>query len=735
MVKDKIGNILHVGTYPPRECGIATFTKDLTDALNLKFNPEVKSKITAINDSTNFYNYKKNVLFQIDQTNREDYINLAHKINIDPKITLVHLQHEFGIYGGSAGRYIVDFLNRLEKPILTTLHTVVPRPNLAMRETLVDIVDKSYAVIVMSNKAQKILGKNYKINISKINVIPHGVPQVPFVSPGIAKRKLGLAGKIVLSTFGMLNPNKGIEYAISALPSVLKKFPNLIYLVIGATHPVVRKKTGEDYRNFLRDKVDALGLTKWVKFYNKYISLNEIIDYLQATDIYISPTLDQFQTVSGTISYALGCGRPVISTASTYAKEVVTRNSGKLVKFRDSESISGAILTLLSKSQSLIETSQSAYANTRQMTWANVATSHFDLYKKYTRLKVFETKFPKIKLLHLKRLSSDFGIWQFARFTRPDKKYGYCLDDNTRALIVACMYYKYSKQKFVLDLVNTYLSFIGFCQTKNGKFHNFINSKRIFYDKIGSEDSFGRAIWALGYCASQKKLPRKIRISAENLLKRSIGMIDKIKSLRARSFIAAGIYHYNQKPNKSKFSKIIKKFADHQMKLYREIFSTKWKWFENQLTYSNSKLIDTLLYEYLLSKKERYLSTALECLKFLKSITISRKYFSPIGQSGWYVRGGKRSHFDQQAEDTSSMASTLLLAYKITRNRQYLEDATAVFNWFLGKNSLRQMIYDEVTGGCFDGLGKYSVNLNQGAESTISYLLARLTFEEYKDRL
>ena len=735
MGKLKIANILHIGTYPPRECGIATFTKDLTDALNIKFNPEIKSKITAINDSTNFYNYKKNVLFQIDQTNREDYFSIAQKINRNPNIALVHLQHEYGIYGGSAGHFVVDFLNSLEKPIITTLHTVIPRPNFSMKETLIDIVDKSKAVIVMSDKAQKNLEKNYKVNNSKIYVIPHGVPQVPFVSPSFAKRKLGLSGKIVLSTFGMLNPNKGIEYAISALPHVLKKFPNLIYLVIGATHPIVRKNAGEEYRNFLRRKVEELGLKEYVKFYNKYITLNEIIDYLQATDIYISPSLDQYQTVSGTISYALGCGRPVISTASTYAKEVVTRSSGKLVKFRDSESISGAILSLLGKGENLTEISQTAYANTRHMTWANVAGSHFDLYKKYGHLEASEVKLPKVKLRHLKRLTNDFGIWQFARFISPDKKYGYCLDDNARALIVACMYYKYNNQNYVLDLIKTYLSFLKFCQTKNGRFRNLINSQKIPQDKLGSEDSFGRAIWALGLCSNQKELPIQIRDKAENLLKSTLPEIEQIKSLRAKSFIAAGLYFYCQKSRNLKYSKIIKIFADHQMKLFREIYSTKWKWFENQLTYSNSKLIDTLFYAYLQTSKKRYLSIGLECLKFLKKITMNKDYFSPIGQSGWYVRGGKRSHFDQQPEDTSSMVSTLLLAYKITLNRSYLEDATNVFNWFLGKNYLRQMIYDEVTGGCFDGLGKYSVNLNQGAESTISYLLARLTFEEYKENL
>ena len=731
MSSNEPSHILFISSYPPRECGIATFTQDLTNAFDKKFNPLVKTEICALNEqATSIYNYNGNVMHQIAATELENYVSFAQKINARNDIKLVNIQHEFGIFGGRWGDYLIPFLQALEKPVVITFHSVIPKPSHYLKKIVKLISAESQAIVVMNKFSQKILTKYYNVPQYKISYIPHGIPQVIYGSGKNYKKQLGLENKIILSTFGLISKNKGIEYAIRALPKVIKKFPNLVYLIIGETHPSVRKKEGEKYRNFLNKQVKKLGLKNNVKFYNKYISLEEIIRFLQATDLYISTSIDSSQSVSGTLSYALGCGRPIISTPTDYAKHIINERNGILVPFHNSYDVSKAILSLLSNEKMMRKMGACAYKDTRSMIWPNVAESYFKLYKKIAEIETEENKLPEIKFDHIIRLTDNFGVIQHARYSKPEKRFGYSSDDIARALIISGMHYKNNPSPQLEKLMNIYINFIKFAQRKDGSFVNII-SYRKEKDKTCEEDVQGRTIWALGYIASQNYLPKKIRTEALKSFKKTLPCLKKIKAPRSIAFVMIGLYFYLKSfPQDIKLKKIFEKLADHLVELYKQNASYEWPWFENFLTYSNSKLPEALFYAYSLLRKTSYLKVAQSSLNFLDSITFGPKYYAPIGQKGWYFRDKNRSYFDQQPEDVSSMVQTKIIAYKVTKNKKHLDDALKAFQWFLGKNYLSLMVYDELTGGCHDGLGQYELNLNQGAESSICYLMARLSFED-----
>ena len=724
-------HILFISSYPPRECGIATFTQDLTAAFDKKFNPLVKTKICALNEqATSIYNYNGNVMHQIAATELENYVSFAQKINALDNIKLVNVQHEFGIFGGRWGDYLIPFLQALEKPVVITFHSIIPKPGHYLKKVVKLISAQSQAIVVMNKLSQKILTKHYNVPQYKISYIPHGIPQVIYGSGEEYKKKLGLENNIVLSTFGLINKNKGIEYTIRALPKIVKKFPNLVYLIVGETHPNVRKKEGEKYRNFLNKQIKKLGLKNNVKFYNKYISLEEIIRFLQATDLYVSTSIDSKQSVSGTLSYALGCGRPVISTPTNYAKHIINERNGILVRFRNSHDVSKAILSLISNEKIMRKMGACAYKDTRPMIWPNVAESYFKLYKKLAKIETEENKLPEIKFDHIIRLTDNFGVIQHARYSKPEKRFGYSLDDVARALIISAMHYKNNPSLQLENLMNIYIDFIKFAQRENGSFVNIVSFRKE-KDETCEEDVQGRAIWALGYISAQNYLPKKIKTEALKYFKKSLPYLKEIKAPRSIAFAMTGLYFYLKSfPQDLKLRKKFEKLADHLVELYEQNASYDWPWFENFLTYSNSKLPEALFYAYSLLKKKQYLKVAQSSLNFLDSITFGPKYYAPIGQKGWYFKDKNRAYFDQQPEDVSSIVQTKITAYKITKDKKHLDDALKAFQWFLGKNYLELMVYDELTGGCHDGLGQYELNLNQGAESSICYLMARLSFED-----
>lgn len=731
-------SILYVTSFPPRECGIATFSLDLTTAMDKEFNPEIKSRIMAINDNgTSYYNYPRKVGFQLYESKMENYINLAHEINRTKEIKLVNIQHEYGLFGGDWGDYILPFLELLKKPVVVTLHTVLEEPDERLKRITQEIANKARGIVVMTKTMANFLEEIYEVKKNKIFVIPHGIQNIAYPSKSKSKKNLGLEGKLVLSSFGMINRDKGYEYAIAALPDVIKKNPNALYLILGATHPNIRKQEGEIYRNKLKKLVEKLGLQEYVKFYDKYMTLQEKIDYLKATDIYISPTLNPLQTSSGTVSDALSCACPVVATPNFYNKDVLDDGRGRFVRFRNSKDITKALIELLSDKKMRKEMQKNAYFYSRHMTWQNVAISYFKVFNQFAKIVPKDQgKLPSISLSHIRTMTDSFGMIQFAQHTRPDIHSGYCLDDNARILLACAMRYKNSRRSDILKMLEKYLNFVTFSQKENGKFWNFVSYKQTFIDDVESEDTFGRTIWVLGYLISQKHIPKHLKIEAKKIFTKAKRWITDLNSFRAISFAIIGLALMEKSEPNKQVRNMITILSDKLVAGYRKQQAIEdgnvWRWFEDCLTYSNFKLSEAMFRASEATDNDEYLEIAKESINFLSKVSFENNdFFSPIGQDGWYFRGGKRAYFDQQPEDTSSAVEALTAAYIVTGEERYKKQARNAFLWFLGKNHLGQMVYDEATGGCFDGLGKFSLNFNQGAESTISYLLARLAIEDY----
>lgn len=737
MNKPKPPCILYISTYPPRECGIATFCKDTIDAFDKEFGDTLKTKVLAVNDNgTSIYNYPRKVSMQMYQSEMVDYLNKATQINNSPEIKLVNIQHEYGIFGGDWGDYLLPFMELIQKPIILTMHTVLPKPHDKLKTLTKAITDKAAAITVMTKTSANILEKVYGVPKSKINIVPHGVHNISFPSKSKAKKKLNLEGKTILSTFGMLNRDKGIEYAIEALPEIVAKHPNVMYLVLGATHPVVRREEGEVYRNKLKRIVIKNKLQDHVKFYDKYLTIKELIEFLKATDVYISPTLNPKQAVSGTISYALSCACPIVATKNQYAKDVLDSSRGYLVKFKNSLEIKNALADVLGDSKARKEMGKNSYFYSRHMTFQNTAIAYFKLYNQIANIVPRNRdKLPEINMQHIRTLTDKFGMIQFAQHTRPDIHSGYCLDDNARALLGCVEYHDTKKSNVVLGLINTYFNFVKITEKSNKKFYNLYSYQRTPDEDNESEDSYGRGIWSLGYVINSKRLPEDMKKQARSILRRTIDSANNLNSLRAVSFTIIGLSEALEKdPNKHQleiFKRLSEKLVRKFNQQLKDSQDENWAWFEDCLTYSNYKLSEAMFRAYKITENPIYLEIAERSIQFLNKITFEGNgHFSPIGQDGWYFRTGKRAYFDQQPEDASSAVEALVVAYQITGNKDYKAKAELAFQWFLGKNHLNQMVYDENTGGCYDGLGRYSLNFNQGAESTLSYFLARLAIEK-----
>ena len=721
-----------MSNYPPKKCGIATFTEDLVESMNKRFNPKLKSEVIALNAPEEFCNYPQKVVMELDKENIEDYINCAKKINESPEIKLVCVQHEFGIFGGDDGAYLIPFLETIKKPVAITLHSVPLDPDKIKKRIIQSIASRVSAIIVMAEKAVEILKKDYGIPKKKIYVVPHGIPPVQYTEDYSAiKERLKLKDKTVLSTFGLLSRGKGIEYVIKALPPLVEKYPNLLYLIIGETHPVVRIREGEEYRNYLMSLVEKLKLKNHVKFYNKYVDLNELIDYLSASDIYICTNLERKQITSGTLSYAMGCGKAVISTPILHAEELLSADRGLLVELKDPESYTKAIDKILSDDKFKKFLEKNAYSHSRAMTWPNVAFSYLRIFNKIVKLREEITeKFPEIKIKHLLTMTDNFGMIQFSKYSTPDKSSGYTLDDNARALIFSVLYNTLSNDESSQKICKTYINFLEASQKETGNFKNNHQNEEEKFEK-NTEDAFGRTIWALGYTINKTK-DIQLKEKATKIFQKAFSHIFDLESLRAKSFVIAGLFYYYQEKKDEKIISTIRKLADDLIISYKEESSEDWKWFEPNLTYSNAKIVEALFFAYESTGDKKYLEVAEESMKFLSELVFIEGELSPIGQNGWYRRNGERAFFDQQPIEVSCTVQSYLTAYKITRNKEYYNKAIIAFNWFLGKNHLKQMMYDEITGGCHDGLGRYSVNMNQGAESTLSYLLSRIFLEEIK---
>lgn len=721
--------IVFLSTYPPRECGIATFTQDLLHYSQKIEGLKFRYKVAAFNLSPlDTYKYPREVTWEIDENSKKDYVNLAKKINDDINISGIILQHEYGIFGGLDGKKILYFMENCKKPMLVTLHTTLPSPSPKMKEVTERIVQLASNIVVLTKNSKEIIQNLYPKSNGKIFVIPHGIHNVKFSSQKEFKIKLELDNRIVLSTFGLLSRNKGIKYVINALPKIIKKYPSIIYLILGETHPVIRRNEGEKYRLELAHLITTLGLEKHVKFYDQYLSLPDLLEFLQATDIYISTSINPNQAVSGTLSYALGTGRPVISTDFNQAKEIMTSDIGRLVPIRNSSAMTSALLELLSDKEKLKVMARNAYDKTRPMLWSRVA-------EKYTNL-LARTIIPPVNLRHLYKMTDDLGLFQFAKLTVPNKESGYTLDDNARALITCSWLIKQKYSKKIMDLINIYFAFIKKCQLQDGTFTNYIgfkdNSPTDQNNNEDLSDPQARAMWALSEVMNNQVLSVDIRNQAKKMYLQSLEKGSKLTHLRAKAFaIKSFTLALNALPDHQKILlEYIKKYTDSLVAALKENSLKSWVWFEKDLKYSNALLSESLIIAGNYLKDYIYTNKGIQSLDFLISKTFSPDMYMPIGHSNWYKKNGIRSRYDQQAEDPAAMILALSTAYENTHDEKYKNLAKKCFSWFLGNNSLNKSLYDEKTGGCYDGLRPDHVNLNQGAESLVSYLMSSYTITQ-----
>jgi glycosyltransferase involved in cell wall biosynthesis len=717
--------IVFLSTYPPRECGIATFTQDLFAYSQKILGPAIRCKVAAFNVSPlDTYKYPPEVAWEIDQNSKKDYLSLARDINNDPYITGVIVQHEYGIFGGVDGENILFFMQNCTKPMLVTLHTALPAPSPKMKDVTEKIVALASAVVVLTKRSKEITEQVYPKSCGKIFIIPHGIHHVTFSTQKEYKAILELTDHIVLSTFGLLSRGKGIEYVLHALPGLIKKHPSIMYLVLGETHPVIRRDEGEIYRLELANLVTTLGLEKHVKFYDQYLNLPDLLEFLQATDIYISTSINPNQAVSGTLSYALGTGRAVCSTEFAQAKEIITPEIGKLVPIKDSRALAAALLHLLKDKEKLKTMARHAYDKTRIMEWSNVA-------QKYTNL-LIRTIIPPITIKHLNKMTDEVGLFQFAALSDPNKDFGYTLDDNARALILCgwLIKQKYSKKLEVLILI--YLAFIKKCQRSDGSFINYIgfsdHAPTAQNESEDLEDTHARSMWALCEIMSNRKLSPNIKNQAKTMFLSSLAKGSRLNHLRAKAFAIKSFALAQQLLPKHRGILLgyIADYADSLLTALKANSDKSWLWFENDLNYNNALLSESLLIAGSSGKNAEYTKKGILTLQFLISKTFSPDMYMPIGHSHWYKHNAKRSQFDQQPEDPAAMILALSSAYTLTRNEEYKNLAKKCFSWFLGNNSLNKPLYDEKTGGCFDGLHPDRVNLNQGAESLVSYLMSNI---------
>ncbi len=725
--------ILFVASFPPRECGIATYTEDLIKSLNDKFENSFQIAVCALENDSEKHEYPKRVKYVLNTQNQDAYATLATTINNDDQIKLVIFQHEFGFYAEHTAEFI-SLLKSVTKTKITVFHTVLPRVDAVFKKNVQDIVDNSDEVLVMTENSSAILTKEYGISKEKINVISHGTHLVAHTDKHVLKEKYGFSNRKILSTFGLLSSGKSIETTLDALTKVVNTKPDVLFLIIGKTHPGVVKNEGEKYREFLEEKVRTLKLENNVKFTNKYVKLDELLEYLQLTDIYLFTSKDPNQAVSGTFSYAASCGCAIISTPIPHAAEFLSGDCGIVIDFENSKQMSEAINKLLFDIQLRNNLKLNGLHKIVSTAWENSAIAHASLFKRVSNESItLNYKKPQVNLDHVKRLTTRFGMIQFSKINQPDIESGYTIDDNARAMIAMCQNYEISKEASNLRFIEIYLNFIDFCQQPDGKFLNYVDSNRVFSDDnidCNLEDANGRAIWALGFLTSYAgTLPSNMIAKAESILEKALPNVEAIHSPRAMAFIIKGLYYYNLN-NKSRAIKLlIKKLADRLTQMYLHVSSNDWEWFEGSLTYGNSILPEALLFAYRETGESTYKEVAKKTFDFLLSQTFDDNEIKVISNRSWLVKGGERAVFGEQPIDVAYTVLALKHFYESFKDESYANKMEIAFEWFLGRNHLKQIIYNPCTGGCYDGLEEHSVNLNQGAESCVSYLMARLTFE------
>jgi len=748
-----IDSVAVIGNYLPRQCGIATFTTDLVEALSAEA-PDINCWAVAINDKPEGYAYPEKVRFEINQNTLTDYGVAAEFLNIS-RADIVCVQHEYALFGGPAGSHLLKLLGEIRMPVVTTLHTVLKDPAPEYREVMCKLSDLSDKLIVMSRKAFDFLKDIYSVPEEKIAFIHHGIPDTPFIDSSFNKDKFGVEGKKVLLTFGLLSPNKGIENVLQALPSVTRKHPDVTYIILGATHPHILKAHGEEYRISLQQLVRRLNISGHVIFQNRFVALKELCEFLGIADIYVTPYLEEAQITSGTLAYAMGTGKAVISTPYWYATEMLAEGRGRIVPFNNPDAMAEQIIDLLDNDVNRHAIRKKAYSFCREAIWKEVSRRYIEVFSE-VRLNrarhprprhsyieniksITNFELPEMKLDHLKTLTDDTGILQHATHTIPDRVHGYCTDDNARALMVAAMGRKYLPMEGMgLDSLSShYLSFLLYAfNVEKGRFRNFMTYARQWTEEVGSEDAHGRALWGLGRAIAFLENPGQLAMST-TLFNQASKAVEHFDSPRAIAFSLAGVHAYLHKfSGDSDVRRIREVLADRLFNQFKNNATDDWPWLENALNYANGKLSHALLLSGQWMQRSDMIDMGLRSLKWLLSIQTEKGHFVPVGNKGWYEKGGPKARFDQQPIESNTMIEACVEAFNITRDKTWIDSAVTCFNWFLGNNDLNMLLYDAKTGGCRDGLMADGINQNEGAESSLSWLLSLMTLQKlYADEI
>ncbi len=734
-------NIAIIGNFLPRRCGIATFTTDLLEAI-LSLAPESQLNAVVMNDTLDGYDYPHQVRFEINDRRLPEYQLAADFLNVT-RTDLVCLQHEYGIFGGNNGSHILTFLRNLRMPVITTLHTVLKEPSESQSAVMGEIGRLSDRIVVMSQKAQDILQNVNGITREKIAFIPHGIPDLPFVDPNYFKDQFGVEGHRVILSFGLISPGKGLEYMIEAMPEIVREHQDVVYIILGATHPHVKKEQGESYRLSLQMRVREHGLEKHVIFHNRFVELKELCEFIGAADIYVTPYLNKEQIASGTLAYSLGAGKAVVSTPYWYAQEMLGEGRGRIVPFKDSEALSEQIIDLLDNEVERHAMRKRAYLFCREMIWKEIARRYLELFQEIDKKQLYHPRLslkkkapwttplelPQIKFSHMFRLTDDVGILQHAKFIVPDRSCGYCTDDNARALIVVLRAQEFVPEtEVLLNYACRYLSFLVHAfDDRPRRFRNFMDYERKWMEKEGSEDSHGRAVWSLGVTVA---LAKKTGLGdiALNIFERAVQPLLDFSSPRAWAFGLIGINAYlTRYSGDSEARRIRERLASRIFDLYKQTATSDWLWLEETVTYDNGKIPQALIMSGDSLKEPEMLKAGLDSLEWLLRIqSNSENLFMPIGNKEWYTKNGEKARFDQQPLEVQSLVETCIEAYKVTKKNKWVAEARRCFEWFLGRNNMNIPLYDYKTGGCCDGLTAEGANLNQGSEATLAWLLSLL---------
>lgn len=736
-----INRIAFVGNYLPRQCGIATFTTDLCEAIAAEHG-DTTCIAVPVNDIDDGYAYPPRVRFELTEKDLESYRRGADFLNING-VDLVCLQFEYGIFGGRAGSHVLTLLRDLRMPIVTTLHTILREPDAQQRRVLTEVAGLSDRLVVMSKRSAEFLQEIYRVAPEKIDLIPHGIPDLPFVDPSFHKDLFGVEGKIVLLSFGLLSANKGIETVIAALPAILAKHPNVVYFIVGATHPHVLRHDGETYRLSLQWLAQEKGVEGQVIFYNRFVSMEELVEFIGAADIYITPYLSAAQAVSGTLAYTVGAGKAVISTPYWHAEEMLDEERGALVPFRDPAALAEQVIDLLDNEAKRHSMRKRAYLYGREMVWPQVARRYMESFQRARAERRHFTppdfvvkpldkrpaELPPLKLDHLRRMTDDTGMFQHAIFTVPNYHEGYTIDDNARALTVSALLEELGNDE-TADLMSRYFAFVWYAfNAKSGRFRNFMSYQRDWLEENGSDDSHGRALWALGTVLGRSNTPA-LQNMAGWLFEKSLPAVLDTTSPRAWAFALIGINEYLQRfAGDRTITQAREVMASRLLDLYRQNRSDRWRWYEASLSYCNALLPHALLMCGRGIPNSDMTDAGLESLAWLADLQraeVPGGHFVPIGSNGFYRRDGERARFDQQPVEAQAMVSACLEAQRITGEKRWSREARRAFDWFLGHNDLNLPIYDPTTGGCRDGLHPDRTNENQGAESSLAFLQALL---------